>query len=96
MIDAFENHAPETLNFVLNAFNHSSPDLGFLRLGEEPWSMLKDISIDYAIMEKAQNLVAVPYTAKWSDLGGWDAIRAESNPDHSGNVTSKSAYVIEC
>ena len=47
-------------------------------------------------MEKAQNLVAVPYTAKWSDLGGWDAIWAESNPDHSGNVTSKSAYVIEC
>ena len=58
--------------------------------------MLKDISIDYAIMEKAQNLVAVPYTAKWSDLGGWDAVWAESNPDKLGNVTSKSAYAIDC
>ena len=96
MIDAFEAYAPETLDLVLKAFNHSSPDLGFLRLGEEPWSMLKDISIDYAIMEKAQNLVAVPYTAKWSDLGGWDAVWAESNPDQLGNVTSKSAYAIEC
>ena len=96
MIDAFEKFSPKTLNLVSNAFHHSSTDLGFLRLGEEPWSMLENISIDYAIMEKAQNLVAVPYTDKWSDLGGWDAIWAESNPDHSGNVTSKSAHVIEC
>ena len=96
MIDAFKAYAPETLKLVLKAFDQSSEDLGFLRLGKTPWSMLKDISIDYAIMEKAQNLVAVPYTDKWSDLGGWDAVWAESNPDHSGNVTSKSAHVIDC
>ncbi len=96
MIKAFEAYAPETLDLVLKAFNYSSPDLGFLRLGKVPWSMLKDISIDYAIMEKAKNLIAVPYASKWSDLGGWDAVWAESNPDPSGNVTSKSAYAIEC
>ena len=96
MLDAFKAYAPETMNLVLKAFNQSSKDLGFLRLGEEPWSKLKDISIDYAIMEKAQNLVAVPYTAKWSDLGGWDTVWAESNPDSSGNVTSESAYAIKC
>ena len=96
MIDAFEAHAPETLDLVLQAVNHSSADLGFLRLAEVPWSRLKNISIDYAIMEKANNLVAVPYTAKWSDLGGWDAVWAESNPDPSGNSVSKSAYAIDC
>ena len=67
-----------------------------MRLASEPWSELKDISIDYAIMEKAQNLVAVPYASKWSDLGGWDAVWAESKPDASGNVTSVSAYAVEC
>ena len=96
MIDAFKAFAPETLDRVSKAFNHSTPDLGFLRLGEVPWSKLKDVSIDYAIMEKAKNWVAIPYTAKWSDLGGWDAVWAESNPDQLGNVTSKSAYAIEC
>ena len=34
MIRAFEAFAPETLDLVLKAFNHSSPDLGFLRLGK--------------------------------------------------------------
>lgn len=96
MIDAFRTYASETLDLVLKAINEASSDLGFLRLASEPWSELKDISIDYAIMEKAQNLVAVPYASKWSDLGGWDAVWAESKPDTSGNVTSETAHAIEC
>ena len=96
MIDAFRTYAPETLHLVSKAINEASSDLGFLRLAPEPWSELKAISIDYAIMEKAQNLVAVPYTSKWSDLGGWDAVWVESKPDALGNVTSETAHAIEC
>ena len=96
MIDAFEAYAPEALDLVCKAVDHSVPDLGFLRLAAEPWSLLEDISIDYAIMEKAQNLVAVPYKSKWSDLGGWDAVWSESNPDASGNVISKNSHEIDC
>ena len=96
MLDAFRAYAPETLNLVSKSINEGSTDLGFLRLAAEPWSKIKDISIDYAIMEKAQNLVAVPYTSKWSDLGGWDAVWSESKPDPSGNVTSETAHAVEC
>ena len=96
MIDAFRTYAPETLELVSQAVNEASLDLGFLRFTPEPWSKLKDISIDYAIMEKTQNLVAVPYASKWSDLGGWDAVWAESSPDTLGNVTSETAHAIEC
>ena len=96
MIEAFSTLAPETFDLVSRAVTSASPDLGFLRLASEPWSKLDDISIDYAIMEKAQNLVAVPYTSKWSDLGGWDAVWSEGKPDSSGNVTSATAHAIEC
>ena len=96
MINAFSTYAPVILDLVSKAVNEASEDLGFLRLAPEPWSELKDISIDYAIMEKAQNLVAVPYASKWSDLGGWDAVWAESKPDVLGNVTSETAHAIEC
>ncbi|MDA9776216.1 mannose-1-phosphate guanylyltransferase/mannose-6-phosphate isomerase [Paracoccaceae bacterium] len=96
MIDAFSTYAPETLDLVFKSVDQASPDLGFLRLAAEPWSKLEDISIDYAIMEKAQNLVAVPYASKWSDLGGWDAVWSESEPDALGNVTSHTAHAIEC
>ena len=96
MIDAFRAYAPETLDHVSQAVKEASIDLGFLRLCKEPWSELQDISIDYAIMEKAQNLVAVPYASKWSDLGGWDAVWSESKTDASGNATSETAHAIEC
>lgn len=96
MIGAFSAYEPETLKLVLQAVGEASPDLGFFRLATEPWSKLKDISIDHAIMEKADNLVAVPYASKWSDLGGWDAVWSESKPDASGNVTSETAHAIEC
>ena len=96
MIEAFRAFEPETLYLVSQALDKASPDLGFLRLAAEPWSALKDISIDYAIMEKAQNLVVVPYASKWSDLGGWDAVWAESKSDELGNVTSETAHAIEC
>jgi mannose-1-phosphate guanylyltransferase/mannose-6-phosphate isomerase len=96
MIDAFSIYAPGTLDLVSKAVTDASEDLGFLRLASQPWSELQDISIDYAIMEKAQNLVAVPYASKWSDLGGWDAVWTESKPDALGNVTSEAAHAIEC
>ena len=96
MLDAFRLYAPDTLDLVSQAVEDASADLGFLRLAADPWSEIDDISIDYAIMEKAQNLVAVPYASKWSDLGGWDAVWSESRPDASGNVTSETAHAIEC
>ena len=93
MIEAFKAHAPIILTSLEKQFNASS-DLGCAAV--EPWSSLENISIDYAIMEKANNLVAVPYTSSWSDLGGWDAVWSESESDLSGNVTSQSAYAIDC
>ena len=96
MIDAFGAYASDSLRLVSQAVRDSFQDLGFLRLSAAPWSALQNISIDYAIMEKAENLVAVPYASKWSDLGGWDAIWSESNSDASGNVISETAHAIEC
>ena len=96
MIKAFEDHAPSTLKFASKAFDKASTDLGFLRLDPDPWAELENISIDYAIMEKAGNLVAVPFSSKWSDLGGWDAVWSETEKDPEGNVTSKNAHAIDC
>ena len=96
MIAAFNVYAPKTLECVEQSVGDATIDLGFLRLSAEPWSKLDDISIDYAVMEKAQNLVAVPYSSKWADLGGWDAVWANGSSDQDGNVISRNAHAIEC
>ncbi|WP_170386603.1 mannose-1-phosphate guanylyltransferase/mannose-6-phosphate isomerase [Ruegeria atlantica] len=96
MIAAFQAHAPALIAPVEAAVQTATPDLGFLRLNPEPWAQAEDISIDYAVMEKATNLSVVPFDAAWSDLGGWDAVWRESGPDSDGVVTSGGATAIEC
>lgn len=93
---AYETHAPGLAAQVRAAVQDAQSDLGFTRLAATPWSEIEDISIDYAIMEKAENLAVMPYAAGWSDLGGWDAVWRESGPDAEGNVCSEQATAIDC
>jgi len=93
---AFETHQPEMLASVKDAVDGAARDLGFHRLAPEPWADCASISIDYAVMEKADNLTVVPYGGAWSDLGGWDAVWRESGPDDMGVVTSGPATAIDC
>ncbi len=96
IIAAFRQHAPELLEPVQASVDTATPDLGFLRLNPDHWQKAKDISIDYAVMEKADNLSVVPFDSAWSDLGGWDAVWRESGPDEQGVVTSDGATAIDC
>jgi mannose-1-phosphate guanylyltransferase/mannose-6-phosphate isomerase len=47
-------------------------------------------------MERASNLVAVPFSAGWSDLGGWDAVWGEMEQDDNGVAVSSHAHAIDC
>lgn len=96
IIAAFTVHAPEILAQVREAVEQAEQDLGFTRLAPAPWGQIEDISIDYAVMERADNLTVVPYGGAWSDLGGWDAVWRETGPDAAGVVVSESATAIDC
>ncbi|SLN52887.1 Alginate biosynthesis protein AlgA [Roseovarius gaetbuli] len=96
ILDAFRSHAPNLITPVQQAVDAGQHDLGFLRLAPEPWAKADDISIDYAVMEKADNLVVVPFAAGWSDLGGWDAVWRETARDDRGVATSGAGTAIDC
>ena len=96
LLDAFAAHAPTLLPPATAAVQGAKHDLGFTRLDAGTWAELPDISVDYAIMEKARNLSVMPYAGRWSDLGGWEAVWQESGPDAAGNVLSDSATAIDC
>lgn len=96
LLDSFRLHAPDILEGVTNAVASATTDLGFTRLAERNWSAVKEESIDYAIMEKAQNLSVMPYRSSWSDLGSWESIYQESPRDAFGNAVSAHATAINC
>ena len=96
ILTAFNQHAPEVLSGVRDAFENAEADLGFTRLAAEPWSHLEDISIDYAVMERAPNLSVVPVAGTRTDLGDWRAIWREGDADETGVVTSGPSTALDC
>jgi mannose-1-phosphate guanylyltransferase/mannose-6-phosphate isomerase len=96
LVAAFEAHAPAILQGVRAAVGGARDDLDFVRLAAAPWAALPDISIDYAVMEKAANLSVQPYRGAWSDLGGWEAVWREAGPDAAGMVRHGPVTAIDC
>lgn len=96
ILKAFAKYAPKTLAGVRMAYSSAEIDLAFTRLANGPWSELEDISIDYAIMERAPNLSVMPYDGSWTDLGNWQAMWREGEPDGSGVVSSGPSTALDC
>jgi mannose-1-phosphate guanylyltransferase/mannose-1-phosphate guanylyltransferase/mannose-6-phosphate isomerase len=95
-IAAFEAHAPDLLLPCREAIATGAQDLGFFRLGHNSWSEVRAISFDFAVMEKADHVLAVPLGAGWSDLGSWDALWQVAEPDADGVVTSGPVTALGC
>jgi len=95
---AFATHAPDLLEPVAAAVAEARADLGFLRLSPAPWARARDVSIDYAVMERAKNLDVVPFAGAWSDLGDWNAVWREGTGGGAaeGLVTHGTVTAIDC
>ncbi|MEM8751588.1 MAG: mannose-1-phosphate guanylyltransferase/mannose-6-phosphate isomerase [Pseudomonadota bacterium] len=96
IVAAFEAHAPDIAPACRDALAGGGRDLNFFRLDAEAYGKAPDVSIDYAVMEKAEGIVAVPYSGGWSDLGSWDALWEALDGDASGVVTKGAATEIDC
>lgn len=93
---AFEAYAPAMLAPVKQAVEEAGADLGFLRLAPGPWQQAEEISVDYAIMERASNLDVVPFDGAWSDLGDWASVLREGHPDAAGVGAFGPVTAIDC
>lgn len=82
---AFEKYAPEidTLFKSGNEVYNTPAEAQFI-LDKYPGS--PDISIDYAILEKADNIYTIPADIGWSDLGTWASLHAIAEKDENQNV----------
>jgi len=50
------------------------------------YAQVKSISIDYAVMEKTENVLTIPSNFTWSDVGSWDEIYRLSEVNNDGNA----------
>lgn len=90
--------APELYQSVLQCWEASRAQPSHMDnavlLDAESLTACRDVSIDYAIMEKADNVAVVPVGFDWSDVGAWDAVSDLTEPDADGNRIVGEAITV--
>jgi mannose-1-phosphate guanylyltransferase/mannose-6-phosphate isomerase len=82
-----KNEKPKPLNSLntLNSLNQRDP-LNSLNSLNRLYSQLESVSIDYGIMEQSTDVLMVPATFRWSDLGSWTSLDEVLSKDNLGNI----------
>ncbi len=74
---------------------------GLRRIAEDPaaladaYSRLPAISIDYAVMERLEEIAALPLDCGWSDLGSWEALAEVLPADEAGNAARGDTLTLD-
>ncbi len=84
-LDALLRFEPEIHSHTKASVDGATSDLDFLRLDVNSFDQCRNISVDYAVMERADNVVVLPYDSGWSDIGSWDAVHKATEHDDDGN-----------
>jgi mannose-1-phosphate guanylyltransferase/mannose-6-phosphate isomerase len=85
LINALQRHASDILQSCKYAMERATQDHQFIRPEPEAFAACRAESIDYAILERHENVAVVPFAGSWSDVGSWNAVAALSPADEQGN-----------
>ena len=92
----FKRRSPNLFHNVKKSLENKIEDLCFFKLDQNYWGDCGNISIDYALMEKTNNIEVIPLNSGWSDLGNWHSVWEELDCDENGVVMSSNAHAIDC
>lgn len=96
VLEALAEVAPELATTAERCWQASDQGIDPLTLDHDSFAEMEDISIDYALMEKAARCAVVPATFDWSDVGSWQAMsELTDTTDESGNRIKGRAVLVE-
>jgi mannose-1-phosphate guanylyltransferase len=93
IVAAFEKHLPELAEIFeaeKTLFNTEKEKSAI----EKIYPLCTNVSIDYAVMEKAENVYIIPSSFGWSDLGTWNSAHENMEKDYLGNAVSGSEVMV--
>jgi mannose-1-phosphate guanylyltransferase len=93
IVAAFEKHLPEIAELFeteKSSFNTPSEKDSI----EKIYPQCSNISIDFGIMEKAENVYIIPSSFGWSDLGTWNSAHDNMEKDYLGNAVAGNEVMV--
>lgn len=99
ILQEMATHAPQLHQAALACWEatqeKTGPKDGMVDIDPATFTHVPDISIDYAIMERSENVVVVPSDFSWSDIGSWGAVSDLVRPDEAGNRVVGEAILVD-
>jgi len=96
ILENLARHAPQLRAAADHCWRATSPRSGdAVQIDADSFARLPEISIDYAVMEKAAGIAVVRTEFQWSDIGSWSAVSDLTAPDAAGNRTVGDAVMVD-
>jgi mannose-1-phosphate guanylyltransferase len=92
--EAFEKFQPQ-MNALFQLGVESYNTSNEKKFIEVNYAIAENISIDYAVMEKAKNVYVLPATFDWNDLGTWGQLHEKIDKDENNNGVINAKVVME-
>ncbi|MBV7270273.1 mannose-1-phosphate guanylyltransferase [Winogradskyella luteola] len=91
---AFKNNQPKLYQLFANGYNVYNTEFedDFIR---DNYGKAENISVDYALMEKSNNVYVIPATFDWNDLGTWGSLYDKLDKDESNNAIVNAKVLAE-
>lgn len=96
MREAFLAFRPDIWEAAGRAHKTARTDVSGIYLPKGFYAQVQSTSLDYAIMERSQDIAMVKAGFRWSDLGSWQSLLEASPTDCDGNVVMGDVVAIEC
>ena len=93
IIAAYFEHQPQMYALFLSGTKHynSNTEQDFI---DQNYHLAKNISIDYAILEPANNVYVLPATFDWNDLGTWGSLHEKLPKDTNQNAIVNAKTIL--
>ena len=92
--EAFEKFQPQ-MNSLFQLGVESYNTINENQFIDQNYANAENISIDYAVMEKAKNVYVLPATFDWNDLGTWGQLHEKLDKDENNNGVINAKVVME-
>ena len=94
VLNAFREFQPVMFDHFMQGYEeYNTPkEAQFIK---ENYPLAENISVDYAILEKAQNVFVLPATFDWNDLGTWGSLHEKLDKDENNNAVVNARVLLE-
>ena len=93
IINSFEVFQPQMNALFLEGFEsyNTNEEADFIN---QNYAKSENISIDYAVLEKAENVFVLPATFDWNDLGTWGSLHEKLDKDENNNAVVNATVLL--